>query len=173
MGRKSTFNDKDAAEIYALIDPRDGQVRYIGKAQNSKRRLAAHLREARRRTPVYDWIRKLRSMGLTPTVRVLSVTSDWRHEERKLIAWGRALGCRLLNIADGGDQPACSQEQRSLNAKALNARYADDPDAFKLKEIKRRLLDGHKRGQLSVFAVECMRECYRADPVNFAAFGRI
>jgi hypothetical protein len=32
--------------IYALIDPRNGMLRYVGKANDPKKRLRKHLREA-------------------------------------------------------------------------------------------------------------------------------
>ena len=31
--------------IYALIDPRDSRIRYIGKSTNPKKRLGVHLRD--------------------------------------------------------------------------------------------------------------------------------
>lgn len=118
-------------EIYGLVDPRDGRVRYIGKANDTRKRLAGHLRDARRRsTPVYAWVRKLGALGLKPEARVLErVEGDgWKDAERRLIAEHRALG-PLLNVADGGDEPACPIEVRRANAARLNA--DDELKAFK------------------------------------------
>lgn len=106
--------------IYALTDPRDGEVRYIGKANDARKRLRGHLRDARRRrTPVYNWINKLARLGLEPGMTVL-VECDpecWKDEERRLIAEHRASG-RLLNVAEGGDEPHCPLEVRRRNGAA-------------------------------------------------------
>jgi hypothetical protein len=51
-----------------LRDPATNEVRYIGKANDSMKRLKTHIRDSRRRnTPVYSWIKKLASKGLVPT----------------------------------------------------------------------------------------------------------
>lgn len=99
-------------EIYALTDP-TGEIRYIGKANNSRARFKGHLRDAKRRkTPVYAWIRKLEKIGQRPGLTVLEICDDWQSAEQRLIADHRAAGARLLNVADGGDEPFCSCEQR-------------------------------------------------------------
>lgn len=110
-------------EIYALIDPRDGAIRYIGKANDSRKRLVKHLADARRRrTPVYDWINMLAKLGMRPTFQVLEVADDWVEAERRLIAEARDRGERLLNVADGGDEPYCPPEVRSANARNATAK---------------------------------------------------
>lgn len=75
-------------EIYALLDPRDGAIRYIGKANDSAKRLKGHMRDARRRvTPVYNWINALAKMGLTPGMTVLLTPNveEWPATERAAI----------------------------------------------------------------------------------------
>jgi hypothetical protein len=127
------------AEIYALIDPRSGDVRYIGKANDSGKRLKSHIRDSRRRTtPVYWWIRSLAKSKLEPDVLVLSQCEDWEAEERRLIASARSRGVRLLNLADGGDQPFCPTEVLSRNAKAQNDARAADPFKFASHAFLRR-----------------------------------
>lgn len=50
----------EQVQIYALRDPRDGNLRYIGKANNAEKRLKSHMKDSRhRKTPVYAWFRKL------------------------------------------------------------------------------------------------------------------
>ena len=50
----------EKVEIYALLCPNTKDVRYIGKANDSEKRLKSHIRDSRRRnTPVYCWIKKL------------------------------------------------------------------------------------------------------------------
>ena len=115
--RKSAAGIGALVAIYALSDPETGEIRYIGKANDPRARLKSHIRDSRRRnTPVCCWIKKLAQHGATPTMSILEWTDDWIEAERRLIAKYRAENTNLLNIADGGDQPACTREQRIRNA---------------------------------------------------------
>ena len=40
-------NNTEIAYIYALLDPRDNEVRYIGKTTQPKNRLSGHIRECK------------------------------------------------------------------------------------------------------------------------------
>ena len=67
---------------------------------------------------------KLSREGLLPKLIVLasSVSDDWQILETEMISQHRQeLGRELLNVADGGDQPCCSDEQRKVNALKMNA----------------------------------------------------
>jgi hypothetical protein len=113
----------NCVSIYLLSDPRTGEPRYIGKARDPGARLKGHLRECRRRSPLYDWIGKLRGLGLTPDLAILAVCdeADWPHQERRFIAWSRAFGLPMLNLAHGGDEPLCPREVRVSNAMKATA----------------------------------------------------
>lgn len=94
--------------IYALLDPRDGRCRYIGKSSIGMRRARMHEREAQRgqRGHCANWIRQLLSQGEMYTISVVE-----EHEagdvlcerERWWIAFARAWGCSLTNMTDGGE----------------------------------------------------------------------
>lgn len=113
--------------IYALTDPATGEIRYIGKANKPEARLKTHLRDAKRRsTPVYCWLRKLAAQGAQPVMRVLEWSCDWVEAERRLIAQHREAGARLLNVAEGGNEPACSKAQRAINGAAAAAKRNPD-----------------------------------------------
>lgn len=124
--------------IYGLYDAA-GNLRYIGKANDPAKRLKAHMRETmsgRRNYPVNNWIRK----NGQPEMRILSADcGDWKSEERRLIAEARARGDNLLNVAEGGDEPHCSEDVRRANARALNERIANDPDFAEVRDIKRKM----------------------------------
>lgn len=139
---------RPAVEIYALIDPRDCAVRYVGKAKNSAARLLTHLRDAKsRRTPVYIWIRELRALGMTPVVEVLHVVAEdqWCAVEREEIA-GRS---GLLNVAPGGNQPIGNPETNRANAIKLVALREANPKRKRLQylrmQITRALHNGYVR----------------------------
>lgn len=114
-------------EIYALSD--DDGFLYIGKANDSRKRLLGHIRDTRRRnSPVHRWIRSLQQQGKTPTLQVVEVTDEdhWQERERWHIAKARAIGVSLLNLADGGNQPKPNPNQNRENALKLHERYKND-----------------------------------------------
>lgn len=95
--------------IYGLVDPRDGQLRYVGKTKNSLRsRLLAHISDVRRgRTyiPRHKWLCDLLLAGESPEIVELDkVTSDeWQEAEQFWIGYLRFVGLSLLNGTIGGD----------------------------------------------------------------------
>lgn len=125
--KQSKVKRSARAEIYALIDPRTNEVKYIGKANNSLKRLESHLRDYKRRNyPVYIWMRELSEIGLKPKIEVLMVTNDWVSDERLIIQHYKSIGCELLNVAKGGDEPYCSTKTRAENgAKVANMIHSD------------------------------------------------
>ena len=150
---------KSLPSIYGLFD-KDGCLRYIGKANDPVKRLKGHMRETkRRRTPLYDWLAK---HGL-PDMRVLEADcADWREAERRLIAEARKRGDRLLNLADGGDEPHCPKEVRARNGAANAKAIHSDPFRKYIWNLKRSvalaLKDGlgsnEKRAQLRLAAAK-------------------
>lgn len=56
--------------IYALVDPRDRTVRYVGQTNDPARRLQAHFVELQNRERT-DWLRELTSLGLCPEMLIL------------------------------------------------------------------------------------------------------
>ena len=97
--------------IYGLVDPRTGQVRYIGKSCKGMERPKEHGRPwhiNHDRGYKGSWLRLLKRLGLTYSILVLeevpegdspylgSVECEW-------IAYGRHVGWPLTNLTDGGD----------------------------------------------------------------------
>jgi len=95
--------------IYGLVDPRSGQLRYVGlHAGDLTKRLREHLCLARkgRKIYVYDWIRQVLSAGLNPGIVELEACgseAEMREAEVWHIAYWRSLGCRLTNLTAGGE----------------------------------------------------------------------
>ncbi len=161
--------------IYALCDPITEEIRYIGKANHPEKRLKGHMRETRRRSPLYDWMGKLQGEGKVPKMIILEVCdeTEWELIERKRIFENRLLGTRLLNLADGGDQPKTTREQLSKNAVALNERLRNDPVASKIRTIKRMLSSALKKGYVLESTREKMREAARKNPKMFGQWASI
>lgn len=129
-------------QIYALLDPATGETRYIGKANNAKARLSSHMRDCRRRhTPLYSWMRKLMETGKLPGLSIIAECepSAWREVEQKHIALARAAGTRLLNLADGGDEPYCAPEVRASNGRKVASLRVSDEKRSRVYHLKRQI----------------------------------
>lgn len=83
--------------IYALTDPRDNTVRYVGKSNDPKRRLSEHIASN------LPWIVELKTAGLAPMMRILDRAGfdEWDRAEQYWIAFYSRHG-RLLNTEVGG-----------------------------------------------------------------------
>lgn len=91
--------------IYALVDPRTDEVRYIGATCRAVR-LAEHLHSAKRhKTHKARWIAGLLEVGMPPVMVALErcAAADWVSCERFWIRAFRQLGARLTNHTDGGE----------------------------------------------------------------------
>lgn len=177
--KKQSADKKAEATIYALCCPDTGEIRYIGKANNPAARLKSHIRDSRRRkTPVYSWIRKLSDRNVLPTMKILEVAEDWREAEVRLIAQHKPSG-RLLNLADGGDEPICSTEQRAKNGRAVALAIHSDPIRHRLWELKRQMLINlkffQKRGDTEIVErmKARMREIAAKRPKNCGEWAHI
>ena len=87
--------------IYALTDPRDNTVRYIGKTKNNlNKRLREHIHESSN-TYKSNWIRSLINKGLKPSIQIIdnSTELDWKTKEQYWIG----MFPNLVNASSGGD----------------------------------------------------------------------
>jgi len=60
--------------IYALIDPRDNSVHYIGMSKQPEYRLSQHF--YRKFGGAYDWLQELLQQGLQPLLSILETTEN-------------------------------------------------------------------------------------------------
>lgn len=126
-------------EIYGLYDPESWELRYIGKANNSAKRLKTHIYESRReKRPVCLWVAGLIAGGKAPGLEVLEtvLAAEWKAAERRLIAEHRKTA-NLLNLAPGGDMPSMSLEQRTQAGIRLNEQMRKNPARLEWVRAKR------------------------------------
>ena len=128
--------------IYALRDPRNGEIRYVGiTKQTVKKRLIAHLRTARSGAQWHSarWLAQLLEENLRPQIEILERTDD---AEREIfwIAHSIAAGYMLTNATSGGISGYHhSTEARAKISEAGQKRFKD--------------LTGQQIGRLTVLEV--------------------
>lgn len=91
--------------IYALIDPRSNEIRYIGKSIRPKERLWNHYQDKCQCHRTH-WLAELKRDGFMATIKILQTlpdNSDWQKCERRWILKGKSLGWPLTNNTEGGD----------------------------------------------------------------------
>jgi len=95
--------------IYALVDPRSGQWRYIGKSRSGldapKQHAHTSVLVENGNPPKCDWIRQLSEQGLRYRIEVLEELSDAEgldEAEEEWVAASRRAGMDLINDPDKG-----------------------------------------------------------------------
>jgi len=92
--------------IYALVDPDTDGVRYVGKADNPRKRLETHLAGYEpHATHKSNWIKSLLAQGKQPELMILEEADadTWQEAEKRWIAYFRKVGVSLTNTTDGGE----------------------------------------------------------------------
>jgi len=99
---------REAGVVYAWKHPQTGDIRYVGKTRNLKRRLSQYRHDFAKNTKTQPhlrhWVMSLKRDGIEPECVVLE-TCDSRLSERERwwIAEGRRQGWQLCNLTSGGD----------------------------------------------------------------------
>lgn len=108
--------------IYGLVDPRTEEIRYVGQTARGMTRPLYHGRDTvirKERTYKRNWVKSLKRLGLTYSVKVLEEVSLEKLAEREQywIAYGREQGWPLTNQTEGGPgtkgfQHSCATKKR-------------------------------------------------------------
>lgn len=94
--------------IYTLTDPRNNDIRYIGKTNNLKNRLKTHICEAKKgNTHKNNWIKSLTTNNIKPIIEILDIIDgdDWGIAEKYWISQFKTWGFNLVNNSEGGENP--------------------------------------------------------------------
>lgn len=151
-----------SGRIYALSDPRDGAVRYVGKTvKTAQERLKDHLwtRPKSMKRPLYRWVTELLCLSLCPQISVVEEVDfdelDRAEQlalidaaERLWIARFRESGAALLNLTDGGNGShgrIKSAEEIEKIRRANTGRKRSASTCAKLREIARARGEAHYR----------------------------
>lgn len=87
--------------VYALIDPRDSQVRYIGIARDVFKRYAQHINYPHKNAENIEWINDLKASGTAPLLKVIETNisdKDIYEREKYWITHYIKSGAALTNI---------------------------------------------------------------------------
>lgn len=87
--------------VYALCDPRTGDIRYIGQAIDIYQRYCSHLLYASDNKAKWDWIQELKSLYLFPTLIVLEkgvAKNNIHKQEMYWIDYYLKKGSALTNV---------------------------------------------------------------------------
>ena len=132
--------------LYALIDPRTDDLRYIGKTTSPKRRYQEHLRgrTTREKSWKASWIQSVLNAGALPEMVLIEsgIGEAWREREAHWIEELRDC-CRLVNMREGGYGPsmvAISDETRKKISRAAKNRPP-------MSEAARQKLSAHNLGK--------------------------
>jgi hypothetical protein len=90
----------DTVVVYALCDPRDGDVRYIGVTNSVLGRFKEHMRMYGGNERKNAWLRELLNKQMLPLLHTLEIMEDERQWRDREIAWIEAYtasGADLLN----------------------------------------------------------------------------
>ena len=149
---------KQKVQIYALIDPRNNQIRYVGKTVNPLiSRLREHIwtsRTNRSKCRRALWIKELCELNLKPEIALLETVneSEWKDAERR---WEKKLkkqGFALLNDKPTGG--GCGRNNKRIEwTKELIDELGKIPDAIIAEKLGvTRKAVNYKRSSLGIKA---------------------
>jgi len=111
--------------IYTLTDPKNNEVRYVGKTINPERRYKQHLYD-KRRSHKASWVQSLRNDNLKPIMSIIEecTESNWRDSERY---WIQQFN-NLTNLKEGGGadyRRTTSDETKKILSEKYKGRKLD------------------------------------------------
>ena len=150
--------------IYYHIDPRNNEIRYIGKG-SGRRAWAFHRGRGHHR----NWINKLKSLGMKPLVKIveyLECEIEAYAKEKLLIKIEKEKGTSLCNISEGGNcgprlsgknnamygksRPDLAKRNKKNKGKSLEEIYGKE----KAKEMRKNHKNINKKSWIELYGKE-------------------
>lgn len=110
------MNYCEVTYIYGLYEiGKEGQIRYIGKSDNIKKRLHDHKYDNRKTSYKSCWVKSVLSNGGKIGAIVIAVVdkNNWKEKEKYYIAEYRKTH-KLVNLTDGGDEKLTNIYNKTL-----------------------------------------------------------
>ncbi len=128
--------------IYLLVDPRDQTAFYVGATTKPVRqRLSSHINDAchlAARGARYERIRDIAAAGARADACVLETAraEDWVEAEQFWIAYFRAIGARLTNVAIGGPGALGTRQKPTTKIRRQEAAAGRDMSAIRTPVVR-------------------------------------
>jgi len=146
--------------IYALIHPNNGEIRYIGKADNPELRYCSHLNTTNLRfsTRKTAWIKSLRKIGLKPELLIVDKVplSEWAFWERLYIKLFKLYGMKLTNTTEGGEGWHTGIGHSAKSKKQISLAKIGQPLPPWTRERKLKASKAHTGKKLSDYHIACL-----------------
>ena len=128
---------KNETFIYKISDEK-GNVRYIGKSNNPRRRLYQHINEKSNKHK-YNWLQSIIKKGENPIVEIIEKVDveNWKEREIFWIEKFKKDGYDLLNLTTGGDGAdgmVHSEESKQKMSQSKRGRKLSDDHKQKISE---------------------------------------
>jgi hypothetical protein len=116
--------------IYGLKDPITNEIRYVGKADNPKKRYSEHLKDKTSNSHKSRWIEGLQKIGERPILVIIEEVNqnNWKEKEIEWISYGKR-NWKLTNITDGGEGVVISKWVLSMRG-IIEGDYMDRYSSF-------------------------------------------
>jgi predicted GIY-YIG superfamily endonuclease len=176
--------------VYALAEPTNNEIRYVGITNNLNIRLASHLCRDEG-NPKSNWVYELRCKGLKPIMIVLDTAENKKEglkkESLKIIEL-KEKGCELLNVThqkiyykfdlDGNlvDKILSVREKHRVTSRLTYAGFVwhDEPvfPYWKLekresaKKVKQKQIHQYTKDGIFVKTYDGVREAYRITNID-------
>lgn len=109
--------------IYALVDPRDRTIRYVGKSNTPYHRVQEHALASNTATNKQKqrWMQELSEAQLIPRVLILESVplAGWETAEKRWIAHAKREGWPIVNIQPGGNGSAVRTAEAAERIRAF------------------------------------------------------
>lgn len=130
--------------IYALVDPRDDLIRYVGQSAIGIQRARQHLEPSELKLDTYKvrWIKTLLRLSMKPQIKVLERVNSVNELNPAEIKWiaevKRTSGTKLTNATSGGGgaQGVSDETRAKMSASQKRAWAALSDDKKKAKRDK-------------------------------------
>jgi GIY-YIG catalytic domain len=159
-----------AVYIYALLDPRSNEVRYVGKTNNPVKRKNNHSSPSQAELhgrAKNKWVIELREIGLRPEFKILEECDEnnWNERERFWIAHYGGIR-KLLNARLGGEiVPPASAETYKLLADKTRGIPRTPEVVEKLRNAWQTIRKGYRHSEETIKKIRKANGRQFSDPI--------
>lgn len=136
--------------VYCLLDPNDGQCRYVGISNNPQQRFKEHILYKQGNPYKFSWIKKLLQNHQKPILKIIEIVDEnnWQVREKWWIRYFKKKNQKLTNLTLGGDGTfgiPCSEEKKKKISSSLIGHNVSEQTRKKISEKAKLIIkkNGH------------------------------